>query len=234
MAWLPPLLPYYGAKWRLAPKYPAPEHSKIVEPFAGGAGYSLLYPDRDVLLIDRDERTCAVWDFLIHATRADVMALPLVEPGQHLDTLDLDLGRSALIGWWLGPASAGGPAKTMNKWARATWPDVPPKYWGESCRARIAISVEYIKHWRVVHGSYEDAPDVKATWFVDPPYQKDGVHYRHGSSDIDFDVLGDWCRSRTGQTMVCENLGAKWLPFRPMVVQQGAQRRSIEVVWVSP
>lgn len=225
MAWLPLILPYYGSKWRLAPKYPVPKHGKIVEAFAGGAGYSLLYPDLDVLLIDCDERTFAVWDFLINASRSDIMAIPLLEPGQLVDSLNLDLGRSSLIGWWLNQASASGPSNNSS---------YPRAKWTEGTRSRIAVSVEYIKHWKVVHGSYEDAPDIQATWFVDPPYQKDGVQYRHGSNDIDFEALGEWCKSRKGQTMVCENLGAKWLPFKPFVVQRGSTRKSIEVVWFSP
>jgi hypothetical protein len=50
--------------------------------------------------------------------------------------------------------------------------------------------------------------------------------------------LADWCRSRTGQTIVCENAGADWLPFTTLT----ATRRGIhygsadeqtagEVVW---
>jgi hypothetical protein len=48
---LRPFFGYYGGKWRDAVKhYPPPEHTRIVEPFAASAGYSLRYPDRKVIL----------------------------------------------------------------------------------------------------------------------------------------------------------------------------------------
>ena len=50
---LRPFIRYYGGKWRAAPLYPAPMHSTIIEPFAGAAGYSMRYPDRDVILVER-------------------------------------------------------------------------------------------------------------------------------------------------------------------------------------
>ena len=64
-------------------------------------------------------------------------------------------------------------------------------------------------------GSYHEAPDVRATWFVDPPYVGAGTHYRCSSKAIDFDHLGAWCVDRRGQVLVCENEGATWLPFAP-------------------
>ncbi len=49
-----PFFSYFGAKWRLAPRYPAPAHRTIVEPFAGSAGYACRYPDHRVILVERD------------------------------------------------------------------------------------------------------------------------------------------------------------------------------------
>ena len=53
------------------------------------------------------------------------------------------------------------------------------------------------------------------TWFVDPPYLVKGTWYKHHA--IDYNELADWCKSRLGQVMVCENTNAKWLDFKPLV-----------------
>jgi hypothetical protein len=44
-----------------------------------------------------------------------------------------------------------------------------------------------------------------------------GQHYACGSKGIDFVHLGDWCRARRGQVIVCEGPRADWLPFRPFI-----------------
>ena len=76
----------------------------------------------------------------------------------------------------------------------------------------------------------------EATWFIDPPYQVAGRHYRFGSEQLDYARLAKWCRSRPGQVIVCENEGADWLPFRPLaaVKTTRAKRRSKEVIWARP
>src|SRR6266849_5328851 len=63
---------YYGGKSKIAHKYPQPIHDMIIEPFAGGASYSLLYSDRDVFLNDKDPVTASVWRFLL---RPDALEL---------------------------------------------------------------------------------------------------------------------------------------------------------------
>lgn len=112
----------------------------------------------------------------------------------------------------------------------------PGSFWGARVRETLAAQVECIRHWRIYNCSYEDCPDVgPATWFIDPPYQRAGKHYAYGSEGIDFDALGGWCRSRTGQVIVCENDGADWLPFRHLadVKTTRAGYRSKEVIWTN-
>jgi hypothetical protein len=46
-----------------------------------------------------------------------------------------------------------------------------------------------------------------------PPYQFGGEHYKESNRAIDFSVLSEWCKSRVGQVIVCENTKADWLPF---------------------
>jgi len=104
-------------------------------------------------------------------------------------------------------------------------------------RRRIAEQVRGISHWRVIEGEYHDAPDIEATWFVDPPYStKAGSYYPHQPES--FDALGEWCRHRRGQVIVCEQEGASWLPFRAFGhIKPGAGKhrpdRNMEVVWTS-
>ena len=47
-------------------------------------------------------------------------------------------------------------------------------------------------------------------------------------------ALSEWCRSRRGQVMVCENEGARWLPFRPFrSIQSTSNGVSREVIWTN-
>ncbi len=222
MSGLRPFFCYYGGKWRAAPKYPTPEHNTIVEPFAGGAGYSLRYPDCRVILVEKDPIIAGLWRYLIRSTYAEIMALPdMPLGGSTVDDLDVCQEARWLIGFWLNKG-ASSPRKSPSKWMRDR---IRPKsFWGPEIRSIIASQVNSIWHWEVIEGSYEQAPDVEATWFVDPPYQKAGKHYR--CSDVDFPALGTWCQGRPGQTIVCENVGADWLPFVPYARIKGNESKS--------
>ena len=226
-------IPVYGGKRSIAAKYPEPAHNTIIEPFAGGAGYSLEYPDRFVRLVDLDERIVGVWQYLIHVSEAELLRLPVGVKDTEADLADYPQEARWLVGWWLSPAAAGGPAKRAYSWGdqHAGRSDV----WGEKCRARLAGQLEAIRHWKVRHGSYEDfdPSGVRATWFVDPPYQAMGVHYRESARKLDFEALGAWCRSLPGQVIVCENAEADWLPFEPLCSMVGGakKRTRTEVMW---
>jgi hypothetical protein len=61
-----------------------------------------------------------------------------------------------------------------------------------------------------------------------------GKYYVH--RDIDYSHLGDWCKdlaSLNHQVIVCENLGADWLDFKPLVEMHGQKKRSIEAIWTN-
>lgn len=112
----------------------------------------------------------------------------------------------------------------------------PDSYWGEEIRDRIARQVDGIRHWEIIHGGYDEAPEIEATWFVDPPYHRSGKHYRY--SEVDYDGLGAWCRKLKGQVVVCEQKGATWLPFstfRAIRATPGKRGSgtSNEVIWTS-
>jgi hypothetical protein len=218
---------YFGSKWRIARKYPRPRYGTIIEPFAGSACYALHYPHKRVLLYDLNEKVCGVWEYLIRATKEEILALPL----EITDLRETDLCQEArwLIGFWIGKASAH-PRNTASGWFADKGRD-KGKVWGRVVRSRIARNVRHVRHWKIFHASYDTAPDVRATWFVDPPYTEAGKWYKH--HDIDYAELGRWCRSRKGQVIACEGPEADWLPFRPMLLNQsaGGAKFKREMVW---
>lgn len=77
MKTLQPFFSFFGGKWRVGLRYPAPMYPTIIEPFAGGAGYSVRYSDRQVVLYDADPIIAGLWSYLIKVSPAEVLALPL-------------------------------------------------------------------------------------------------------------------------------------------------------------
>lgn len=91
-----------------------------------------------------------------------------------------------------------------------------------------------VKGWEIIEGDYHNAPDIEATWFIDPPYQRIAHGYRNTRAGIDFTELGEWCRSRRGQTIVCEEDSADWLPFTPLTARMTINNTdTVEVVWTN-
>lgn len=209
--------PYYGSKLRAAKKYPEPLYDSVIEPFAGGAGYSTHHWQRQVLLVDSNPDIVDTWKFLVGATADDIAAIPLLEPEQPLDELNLERGPALLVGWWCVRASAT-PRKKLSSWC-GKWPD---RFWGAKIRDRIAAQVDKISHWAVKQADYIWAQSGPATYFVDPPYQSGGhVYPRH---TIDYEALATWCRQLEGQVLVCEQTPATWLPFVEFYKHKGIQK----------
>lgn len=230
-----PFFCYYGGKYRTAASlYPAPTYDVVCEPFAGSAGYAVRHNAHKAVLVDLDQHIVGVWQYLINVSAAEVLNLPDVGPEQSLaDFAYLPQEARWLIGFWLNKGVAA-PVNKPSSWMKSNVR--PNSYWGRVIRERIASQVDLIRGWRAVHGSYADL-DVghPATWFVDPPYVGAGKHYRCGSAGIDFENLGAWCRKLPGQTIVCENEGADWLPFTPLASTKACRpgTKSSEVVWIS-
>jgi hypothetical protein len=232
MTELRPFFSYYGGKWRIARRYPAPTFGRIVEPFAGAAGYATRHPNLEVALYDASPVVVGLWDYLIHVTPAEVMTLPI--DIEHVDELGAVPQEARwLVGWWLntGTASPRLSASTRFRFR-------PNSHWGANVRQRIASQVGLIRHWTVELSDFADVPvGVDATWFVDPPYVgPDGTHY--AASVADYGALGAWCRSLPGQVIVCEQEGANWLPFEPFHVSKannahGPDGTCREAIWTN-
>lgn len=230
---LRPFFCYYGGKWRAAPRYPFPRYNKIVEPFAGAAGYATRYHHCDVTLIERDPKIAALWRFLIHAKESEISRLPMLGHDQTVDDLgDVPAEARWLVGFWLNKG-ASQPCLRPSAWMRSGIR--PNSYWGAAVRAQLAWQVGKIKHWKIVEGSYEYAIQNEATWFVDPPYEGAGKLYKH--CQIDYPKLAAWVRELPGLVIVCENDGATWLPFKPFATIKASPakhggKKSVEVVYV--
>lgn len=206
---LRPFFNYYGGKYRLSARLPSPRYGRIVEAFAGSAGYAVRHPSADVLLIDTNPVIIGVWDFLIRAKPSEVLALPDVGGGS-VDDLPVCQEARWLIGFWLNKGTSA-PVKKPSAWMRSG--RYPRQFWGPEIRERLARQVERIRHWKTLLCSYAEAPDIEATWIVDPPYQRAGVHYTH--NNVDFEHLAAWVHTRRGLVFVHEAEGATWLPFQP-------------------
>jgi 16S rRNA G966 N2-methylase RsmD len=212
---------YYGRKKRIVKYYPKPQNDTIIEPFAGSAAYSMEYFDRNVILYELNHKIYSVWKYLQQATVGDILDLPLLNKGQSLNSDEfkyLTDPEKWIIGLFLNPGSAV-PKKSPGNFCD----------WNENHRKLLAEELYKIKHWVIKNESYENAPDVEATWFIDPPYQQAGKYYVNWK--VDYEYLGDWCIGRKGQTMVCENEGANWLPFEHLVDLKGQKHNRKEVIW---
>lgn len=231
-----PFFTFYGGKYRATKHYPRPEHYRIIEPFAGSAGYSVNYPEADVWLNDIDPIIYGTWRYLIGASEREILELPDLEAGQTVDDLAIPQEARWLIGWWLNKGSAQ-PKKRPSTFMLNYAAGAP--YWGQGIRERIASQLPQIRHWKITNREYGDLPNLQATWYIDPPYAAGGQYYRFGSKGIDYGHLAQWTLRRRGQIIACEADDADWLPFRPLVEidgNEGRQKRSkakMETVFIS-
>ncbi len=219
-----PFWRYYGGKWRAAPRYPQPECGTIIEPFAGAAGYSCRYPSHRVILVDASPIICGIWRYLISVSPAEVLALPDIPEGGTVDDLEVCQEARWLAGFWAQEGVAH-PRKSVSSWAATENRQGSGSWggWSPRARARIAREVGRIRHWKVIAGNYTAAPNVEATGMIDPPYQtKAGREYRHQVSS--YAALGEWCQSRRGQVIACDQEGSDWMPWNRRISLRACTR----------
>lgn len=236
-----PLFKWFGSKWMSGRLLPAPTRETIVEPFAGGAGYSLRHCEKKVTLLETDPHISKLWKWLIvEATTEIVKAIPLNLPeGTDIRTIGLTDGQALLLKSWQRTNNVG------DCWTISPWGNKPGQ-WTANTRARVADEIHAVKHWSFAEGDaldWLDATSSESTWFIDPPYEFN-YQYRNRSR-IDYERLARLCRQLRGQVIVCEAVCQKtgkvpvWLPFEFFGSRITSRRKkennhhSKELLWVS-
>lgn len=224
---------FYGGKRRLAPHYPEPLYPVIIEPFAGSAAYGVhhlckLRGVERLILIEKDPRVCELWTRLLAMDVDDVLNYPIPAAGQR--TSDFLL---------MTAACSNRIARTAEMTVTPRMPIVLKRMFRQ-----IAAALPTVKgRVEVIQGDYTTAPNIRATWFIDPPYYVNGRPQSRGmgyaqdcnSHALEYEALAEWCKRRLGQTIVCEQHGATWLPFDELrVARNSIGKRATEVVWTDP
>lgn len=228
-----PFFSYYGAKWNGARHYGPPRSSLVIEPFAGSACYSTRWDHPNVRLYDVSSDICALWTFLLGCTVSDIEKIPETFE-DFSEVMALPIGAQLLVRFWVSKGRAE-PSGTLSPWY-FQWRDSRDcRVWGPAVKRRIISQRPLLDKWRIERRSYDQIPREEAHWHVDPPYNN-GPGSRYPHSAIDYGLLAKWCESLPGQVDVCENVGASWLPFRPLyeVVSSRGRRTghtSQEAVW---
>jgi site-specific DNA-adenine methylase len=211
---------YYGRKKQIVNYYPDANFDTIVEPFAGSAAYSLNGDNwkKNIILVEKDKRVAGLWKWLIYeATPDEIREMP-----------DLKVGEKSSD--FLHILHAATKMAFYYKTIKVT--PVLARNWRISKRY-MANNVFKVKHWTIICGEYTDAPNIKATWFIDPPYKKEsGMGYKYGSDLIDYRQLAEWALNRKGELIFCEGEHGDYLPFRPLKDSKGvAGKTSKEVIF---
>lgn len=213
---------YYGRKSKIVNKYPEPKFGTIIEPFAGSATYAYKFWEKDVILVDGFQKVIKIWQYLQKAKPEDILKLPDVQSGEFIGDKHLWMCEEErwLMGYCINNGSAL-PKKTagmFNSWNRD--------------KIRIAQDLHKIKHWKFVLGDYHCLKNIEATWYIDPPYQHNVYKYGY-NKPIDYKELGEWSGSRKGQVIACDNAGADWLDFKPLVTMHNQRKANPEVIWTN-
>lgn len=221
---------YYGSKSKIVHLYPTPKFDDINEVFAGSARYSLRFWDRNITLIDKYPVIVEVWKYLQQASEKDILSLPKLKKGERLsEHKTLSNIERKFLGFVTVTGGAS-PQDKVSKFSVFLSNGRSEDKWDYNINL-VVRNLYKIRKWKIICGDYRDLKNENATWFVDPPYQFGGEHYKESSKNIDFKDLAEWCKSRKGQTIVCENTKADWMKFKPMKQMQGAIHKTTEAIW---
>lgn len=218
------MINYFGGKGRLAPLYPLPKHNLIIEPFAGGAAYSWLYHTKDIWLNDVDKQIMGLFKILqspnFSARLTNILKTVSFGKGCDVSKIEMDDDVKLVINFFTNIGTS--KRNTITSWAY-------PKF--HQRLVHLVNDSWKVKNWHLSTKTYLDLPNTKATWFIDPPYQHEGSHYKFNNSTIDYSQLADWCKTRKGQVIVCESYKANWLPFVPFSYHKGQRQMGLESIW---
>jgi site-specific DNA-adenine methylase len=213
---------YFGSKSKIVKYYPSPKFGTIIEPFAGSARYS-LYGDnwkKNVIIVDLNPRIIAIWRYLQGATPKDILSLPTVKPQQDIRDFKFPCAGARDLVFACcsrGSATFGNKTGKFCRWVQD--------------RIRISKEIWKIKRWDIRLCSFDEIENIEATWFIDPPYQALG--YRYPKHNINYSALLEWCKSRRGQVIICENEDSNWLPTPQHVkVMRGNKHLKQEIMQI--
>ena len=216
---------YYGSKSKRAHLYPQATNGLVIEPFAGSASYSVQLMPNDNLSFwfnDLNKDTCEVWKYLTSSPCLETIRAFIPDTMRrgtsitdHICNAQDKTGLKCPYGLevYLRAATNRGTLGTgyfdaVTYWCAEEWPTIYRKLvW--------AIERLSLADIEVTGKSYTDLPNPPAVWFVDPPYNN-LAGFRYVENNIDYSHLADWCLSRDGIVIVCEQMTATWLPFKPM------------------
>lgn len=215
---------YYGSKSKIIKNYPEPEYPLIIEPFAGSARYSLRYCDKQCWINDSYKVITDLWEWIITANSDNIEAIPNLLRGDDCRKCNVSPVIRNLLGFCVRQG--------------CEFPQNIVSPWSAQCgrigqqKRKLLKYCEKLLHWKITNLDYQQIPNQQATWFIDPPYQNPIGRKRYKHHKIDYDALADWCKNRQGQVIVCENEGANWLPFKPLVSFRGqGSHRRMEMIW---
>ena len=227
---------YYGSKTLLSKHYPPPLHDLIIEPFAGSGAYSLYWLGKNKniksILVEKDPRVYSTWKYLLEkATVEDIENYPVPKIGDK--TSDFLIMTCAV-------------SNAISKCKELKYTERLAKVF-EIQKRRLIKYLPLGNRVEIINDDYRVLENKKATWFIDPPYQitknvnkntifANGNGYGKGfsSDEIDFEKLGEWCKERKGQVIVCEKEGADWMNFRTLKNGKTSMGKNYkEVFWTN-
>ena len=203
---------FFGSKSKIIKKYPKPKYNVVIEPFAGSARYALEHWDKQIILFEKDVKVFGVWEYLLQASKQDILSLPDVPNKTVLESIHGFSELSKEEKWLIGFCCNGGSAQPKNVSGNYNF-----NSWNKD-KVRISESLYKISHWKIYNTSYVDiGTQYKelATWFIDPPYEAKGKWYKENK--INYPHLRKWIDGLNGQIIVCENIGNTWIDVAPLV-----------------
>ena len=214
---------YYGGKKALVKHYPTPIYDKIIEPFAGSAQYALLYWKKDVLLVDKDESIINMWLYMQNSSPKEILKFHNLQKGQNINELNLDKYEKSFLSHLTNLSGLKRNTITSLGYVHLK-------------RQLYVISKQLykIKHWNIIHDDYINMKNEQASWFIDPPYQIGGDQYSCSNKHINYNELANYCKTRKGQVIVCENSNCdNWLDFTYLTDTNGLIKKTHEVIWTN-
>ena len=131
-----PILKYFGSKWRICKKYGPPRRDVVIEPFAGGASYSVFWEPKKVILVDAFEPLYEAWSWYLGTSQTELEKLP--DWVEHVDDHDIPQGAKNMIGYWLGRGDAKPrPSASPSNYVSFLVDDKRPVLWNESVKRRL-------------------------------------------------------------------------------------------------